>query len=144
MKMRKFQEIENLDEYKTRPDTVKNISLHRIVEEPKQQIANRLHECIKADGYVRLGYVIEKEFSLSEPHSFYKSIAAIANLRKTSPILKFGRMYMKKISADGISFHLPDCPKCTLAFSRVLFNEEILVVYHSSVCDAKVEYIEVD
>ena len=29
-------------------------------------------------------------------------------------------------------------------FSRVLFNEEILVVYNSSVCDAKVEYIEID
>ncbi len=81
---------------------------------------------------------------LNQQSSIYKSIAAIANLRKTSPILKFGRMYMKKISADGISFYLPDCPKCTVAFSRVLFNEEILVVYNSSVCDAKVEYIEID
>ena len=81
---------------------------------------------------------------LNQQSHIYKSIAAIANLRKTSSILKFGRMYMREISSDGINFHFPNCPKCTLAFSRVLFNEEILVVYNSSVCDAKVEYIEID
>lgn len=81
---------------------------------------------------------------LNQQSKIYKSISAIANLRKTSPILKFGRMYMRELSSDGIHFHFPNCPKCTLAFSRVLFNEEILVVYNSSTCDAKVEYIKID
>ncbi len=81
---------------------------------------------------------------LNPESSIYKAISAIAGFRKTSAILKFGRMYMRETSSDGISFHLPDCPKCTLAFSRVLFNEEILVVYISSTSDAKVEYIQID
>jgi hypothetical protein len=81
---------------------------------------------------------------LNQQSEIYKSIASIANLRKTSSILKFGRMYMREISADGSYVHFPDCPKCTLAFSRVLFNEEIVVAYNSSTSDAKVEYIKID
>ncbi|WP_026770240.1 alpha-amylase family glycosyl hydrolase [Asinibacterium sp. OR53] len=76
--------------------------------------------------------------------SIYQAISTIAKIRNTSPVLKFGRMYIRKLSVDGHSFHLPECPKCTLAFSRILFNEEILVVYNSSNCDAKVEHVEID
>ena len=81
---------------------------------------------------------------LNQKSKIYKSIAAIANMRQTSSVLKFGRMYMREISSDGVYFHFPNCPKCTLAFSRVLFNEEIVVAYNSSTSDAKVEYVNVD
>jgi glycosidase len=103
--------------------------------------------CGNGDWFVRESMFSPTDYTvnvLNQQSHIYKSIAAIANLRKTSFILKFGRMYMREISSDGIHFHFPDCPKCTLAFSRVLFNEEILIVYNSSVCDAKVEYIEID
>lgn len=76
--------------------------------------------------------------------AIYQSIATMARLRNSSPILKFGRMYMRRTSEDGLSFHLPVCAKCILAFSRILFNEEVLVVYNSSISDAKVEYVEID
>ena len=103
--------------------------------------------CGKGDWFVR-----ESMFSLNEPtinilndqSVIYRSIAAIAKLRNTSSILKFCRMYMRRMTSDGVRFHFPECDKCTLAFSRILFNEEILVVYNSSTCDAKDEYIEID
>ena len=81
---------------------------------------------------------------LNSDSTIYKSIAAIAALRKKSPVLKFGRMFMRKIASDGINFHFPHCEKCTLAFSRILFNEEILVVYNSDVSQSKEECIEID
>lgn len=103
--------------------------------------------CGNGDAFIR-----ESMFNLHDyntnilnPHSsIYKSIAAIAELRKKSSVLKFGRMFMRKISSDGINFHFPHCAKCTLAFSRILFNEEIVIVYNSSVSEAKEECIEID
>jgi alpha-amylase len=81
---------------------------------------------------------------LNQESKIYRSIRTIAHFRKTSPVLKFGRMYIRQLSSDGIDFHFPFCPKCTLAFSRILFDEEILVVYNSSASDAREEYIQVD
>lgn len=97
-------------------------------------------------------FVRESMFNMADVNSnllngrsaIYQSIATMARLRNSSPILKFGRMYMRRTSEDGLSFHLPVCAKCILAFSRILFNEEVLVVYNSSISDAKVEYVEID
>jgi len=76
--------------------------------------------------------------------AIYKGIAQIAHLRKTSRILKFGRMYMRPISSDRIHFQLPSCSECLLAFSRVLFDDEILVAYNTSVTSEKLEYVQVE
>lgn len=81
---------------------------------------------------------------LNQQSTIYTAIAKLGNFRKTSNVLKFGRMYFRETSADGISFHLPSCEKCTLAFSRVLFNREILVVFNSSVTESKMDFVEVD
>lgn len=81
---------------------------------------------------------------LNQKSKIYQAIASIAKLRKTDNVLKFGRMYFRATSPDGMAFHLPQCEKCTLAFSRVLFNKEILFVYNSSCCDSKTDFIEVD
>lgn len=67
-----------------------------------------------------------------------------ANFRKESNVLRFGRMFIREISTDGIHFKLPDCPKCTLAFSRILYDEEVLFVYNSSPRDVKQECVLID
>lgn len=83
--------------------------------------------------------------NLLNPQSLiYRSIAAIARFREKSPVLKFGRMFMREISPSGIYFHLPECNRCTLAFSRILFTQEVLVVYNSSESEAKEECVLVD
>ena len=81
---------------------------------------------------------------LNQQSGIYQVIANIANLRKGNNILKFGRMYFRETSSDGVHFHLPECEKCTLAFSRVLFNQEILVVYNTCPSESKMDFIEVD
>lgn len=87
----------------------------------------------------------DKKTNLLNPNSrIYQSIAALAAIRKSNPVLKFGRMFIRQISGKGHRFHLPECEECTLAFSRILFKDEILVVFNSSVSHRKEEHVLID
>lgn len=106
-----------------------------------------LDGCGNSDVFIRESMFNLHEYNtnlMNRQSCIYKGIAAIAALRKKIPALKFGRMYMRKTSSDGVHFQFPHCERCTLAFSRVLFNEEIIVVYNSSVSESKEEFIEID
>jgi len=64
--------------------------------------------------------------------TIYKSIAAIAQVVREREPLRFGRMYYRQISADGVGFGLPFGSTYTLAFSRLLYGREVLVAYNVS------------
>lgn len=81
---------------------------------------------------------------LNQQSEIFKAIASIAQFRNESNVLKFGRMFIREISSDGNHFHLPECNKCTLAFSRILYDQEVVFIFNSSTCDAKEEYILID
>lgn len=86
----------------------------------------------------------EKTNCLNKESRLYKTIAQLAELRRKKPALKFGRMYARPTSTDGIRFHLPECKECLLAFSRLLYDDEIIMVYNSSAKRVKTEYIQVE
>ena len=46
--------------------------------------------------------------------------------------VRFGRMYYRQISGDGRTFGFPFGNNYTLAFSRLLYPQEILVAYNIS------------
>jgi len=50
-------------------------------------------------------------------------------MRNNEP-LRFGRMYFRQISGDGEHFGFPFGFAYTLAFSRILYPDEILVAYN--------------
>lgn len=81
--------------------------------------------------------------ALDKSNKIYQGISQIAAIRKKSSVLKFGHMHVRKISTDGLNFHLPQCEKCLIAFSRVLFNQEIVVAFNSSTTEEKEEYISI-
>jgi alpha-amylase len=81
--------------------------------------------------------------SMNAKGRIYKSISEIAAIRKQSSVLKFGHMHMRKLSTDGTYFHLPECEKCLIAFSRVLFDQEVVVVFNSSPTEEREEYVTV-
>jgi alpha-amylase len=62
----------------------------------------------------------------------YQGIAAIAAVVRATPELRFGRMYFRPMSGDGVSFGLPYGYDYTLAFSRVLYSSEVLIAYNVS------------
>ncbi len=82
--------------------------------------------------------------ALDKSNPIYKEISVIAGIRATSPVLKFGRMYMRPSSSDGKVFEMPIKPGSMLAFSRILYDEEMIIVYNCSVTEVDEEYIEVD
>ena len=86
----------------------------------------------------------EEVNALNKNNRIYKEIAQIANIRKNNAILKFGRMYMRESSPDGKNFQLPVSHDCMLSFSRILYDEEMLIVYNDSLTNADEEYIGVD
>lgn len=101
----------------------------------------------EGDSFVRealFNFTDDTTNALNKDTQLYKSISQIANLRKKIPALKFGRMYMRAVSTDARRFHLPECKECLLAFSRVLFNDEIVVAYNISASENRTEYIEVE
>jgi glycosidase len=62
----------------------------------------------------------------------YRGIAAIAQTMRNSAPLRFGRMYYRQISGDGVHFGFPYGNTYTLAFSRLLYPSEVLVVFNVS------------
>lgn len=81
--------------------------------------------------------------ALDKSNKIYQGISQIAAIRKKSSVLKFGHMHMRKISKDGLHFHLPECEKCLTAFSRVLFDQEMVVAFNSSTTEEKEEYVAI-
>lgn len=97
-------------------------------------------------------YIRESMFSLADQSTnllnknnpIYREIATIAAIRLKYGALKFGRMYMREYSSDGKNFYHPFHVDCMLAFSRILFREEMMIVYNDSTEDEDEEYICVD
>ena len=75
--------------------------------------------------------------------TIYKEIAQIAAVMQANEPLRFGRMYYRQISGDGIHFGFPFGTEYTLAFSRYLYGREVLVAYNIS-DQARHDYILVD
>lgn len=62
----------------------------------------------------------------------YQAIARIAAVTRSQAPLRFGRMYYREISGDGVHFGFPFGSSYTLAFSRLLYGQEVLVAYNVS------------
>ena len=75
--------------------------------------------------------------------AIYQSIAGIAAVVRANEALRFGRMYFREISGDGIGFGLPFGTAYTLAFARLLYPREVLVAYNVSP-DARQDRVVVD
>ena len=106
-----------------------------------------LDGCGKGDRYVRecLFNPNDKTTNLLNQQSeIFKAISSIAHFRNESNVLRFGRMFMRESSKDGIHFHLPECNKCILSFSRILYDQEVVFVFNSSTSEAREENILVD
>jgi glycosidase len=62
--------------------------------------------------------------------AIYQEISKIAQVMRDNEALRFGRMYFRQISGDGQHFGMPFGLTYTLAFSRILYPQEVLVAYN--------------
>ena len=61
-------------------------------------------------------------------HPLYREIAKLAAVRKSEAALRYGRFYFREISENGKDFSYPERGYGMLAYSRILDNQEVLVV----------------
>ena len=76
-------------------------------------------------------------------HSLYQAIGRIAGVRRQEPALCFGRLYFREISGNGLDFGPPQSGKCTLAYSRILDECEILICLNLD-ADPRNDYVTLD
>mgnify|MGYP001030514489 FL=1 len=79
----------------------------------------------------------------NDQHQIYRGISAIANIKAQEQALRYGRQYFREISEDGNEFSYPINGKCTLALSRILDTEEVLVAMNLDASQRQ-DYITVD
>jgi len=63
---------------------------------------------------------------------FYLEIQKISMVRREQPALRYGRMYFRQISGDGTNFGVSAFKRGVVAFSRILNDEEVLIVANTS------------
>ena len=64
--------------------------------------------------------------------TYYEDVSAIAAVRKQCPALRYGRFYFRPVSGDGRAFGVSPYTGGVLAFSRILMDQEILVVANTN------------
>ncbi|MCU0607545.1 MAG: alpha-amylase family glycosyl hydrolase [Candidatus Edwardsbacteria bacterium] len=97
-------------------------------------------------------FIREPMFDLDDPardfldpdNPIYQAVAAIAKVNREHPALRFGRMYFRDISGNGYDFGPPCAQPCTLAFSRILADQEVLVAYNTSTDQTRRDWVIVD
>jgi hypothetical protein len=59
---------------------------------------------------------------------FYQEISKIASVRAGCDALRYGRLYFRHVSGNGKDFGYPKGTGGIIAFSRILFEQEVVVV----------------
>jgi len=76
--------------------------------------------------------------------AYYQHISQIAAVRRESPALRYGRFYFRPISGDGQQFGASTFLNGTLAFSRILMDQEIVIVANTDTVNPCTVYVIVD
>jgi glycosidase len=64
--------------------------------------------------------------------TYYQHISQIAAVRRASPALRYGRFYFRPISGDGKNFGVSTFLNGVLAFSRILMDQEVVIVANTN------------
>nr|WP_303652918.1 alpha-amylase family glycosyl hydrolase [Paludisphaera mucosa] len=64
-------------------------------------------------------------------HPLYQAIRRLSEVREAEPALRYGRLYFRPISGDGVRFGASPFAPGVLAFSRILNDREVVVVVNA-------------
>lgn len=77
-------------------------------------------------------------------HPLYAAVRALSDLRGAEPALRYGRMYMRPVSGNGVDFGYSEHPGGVLAYSRILDDREIVVSANASTSSSFGGWVNVD
>jgi glycosidase len=73
-----------------------------------------------------------KPDAFSQESIYFQAIQRLSLLRATQPALRYGRAYPRPISGDGVHFGISILAPGILTFSRILSDQEVLIVANTS------------
>jgi len=76
-----------------------------------------------------------KRDAFNREHAFFSAVEALSAIRLAQPSLRYGRQYFRPISGDGVHFAVSGFRGGVLAFSRILNEDEIVIVANTSTQD---------
>ncbi|HKE41091.1 MAG TPA: alpha-amylase family glycosyl hydrolase [Casimicrobiaceae bacterium] len=82
--------------------------------------------------------------AFDETHPFYVMIQRLVEVRRQQPALRYGRFYFRPISGNGFEFGVSPFAGGVLAFSRILNDQEVLVVANTNTQVAFAGWVLVD
>jgi len=65
-------------------------------------------------------------------HPLYEALQRILQVRNEQPALRYGRQYFRPISGDGFNFGVSPYPSGVIAFSRILNEQELVIVANTN------------
>ena len=77
-----------------------------------------------------------KEDAFDEDNAFYRAFKDVAECRRLEPALRYGRFYFRQVSGNGQDFGFSRGAGGILAFSRVLTDQEVVVVANTSAANS--------
>jgi hypothetical protein len=69
-----------------------------------------------------------KPNAFDREHPFYKAVRSLAGVRAQQPALRYGRLYFRPISGNGTDFGVSPFRNGVVAFSRILNDQEVVVI----------------
>ncbi len=73
-----------------------------------------------------------KPDAFDQQHPFYLAAQRIMAVRASQPALRYGRQYFRPVSGDDTTFSVSSFAPGVLAFSRILNDEEVLIVANTT------------
>jgi glycosidase len=85
-----------------------------------------------------------KPGAFDRARALYSAIAGLAKVRREQPALRYGRQYFRPISGDGVHFGISAVAPGVLAFSRILNEQEVVVVANTDTASSWAGEVIVD
>ena len=102
-----------------------------------------LHASGDSDQYVREA-IWGKPSPFDAAHPFYAAIQRLTAVRNEHAALRYGRFYFRPVSGDGAHFGVSTTPEGVLAFSRILNDQEVVVIANTSTRSDFVGFVLID
>ncbi|MEH2179035.1 alpha-amylase family glycosyl hydrolase [Nostoc sp.] len=84
------------------------------------------------------------EGGFNRDHPFYQAIKKLSEYRKSHPAMRYGRQYFRPISGDRINYGISPFNSGVVAFSRILNDQEVVVVANTDTETTRSIYVIVD
>ncbi|MGO9271090.1 MAG: alpha-amylase family glycosyl hydrolase [Terriglobia bacterium] len=75
---------------------------------------------------------------------YYQHISQIASVRREAPALRYGRFYFRPVSGDKQHFGVSTFLNGSLAFSRILMDQEIVIIANTDTVNSVALYVIID